>query len=107
MHQWLGLHSLLQTRFSTICCLSFGDLCSWSRVWSPSSVSKSEATLPRDKRAADVHVNRYTEIPKEAAEVVEPRPPASWPHEGALSVEKLVIRYAVSLLLFYTRAVKS
>jgi ABC-type multidrug transport system fused ATPase/permease subunit len=39
----------------------------------------------------------YTELPLEAAEIIEPRPPASWPSEGAIDVSGLVIRYAPSL----------
>jgi ABC-type multidrug transport system fused ATPase/permease subunit len=34
-------------------------------------------------------------LEKEAPEFIEPRPAASWPHDGAISVEKLTIRYAV------------
>lgn len=37
------------------------------------------------------------ELPVEAPEFVEPRPPASWPLEGVIEVEKLVIRYAPEL----------
>jgi len=43
--------------------------------------------------------NRYTELEKEAPEFIDPRPAASWPHDGAISVEKLTIRYAVRLPL--------
>lgn len=39
----------------------------------------------------------YTELPLEAAEIIEPRPPASWPSEGAIDVSGLVIRYAPNL----------
>jgi hypothetical protein len=42
---------------------------------------------------------RYTELKKEAPEFIDPRPPASWPHEGVISVEKLAIRYAVGPFL--------
>lgn len=38
-----------------------------------------------------------TELPVEAPEYIEPRPPASWPSQGALEVEKLVIKYAPEL----------
>jgi ABC-type multidrug transport system fused ATPase/permease subunit len=44
-------------------------------------------------------IKEYSEIEKEPAEFVEPRPAASWPHAGTISVEKLVIRYAVSAIL--------
>lgn len=40
-------------------------------------------------------VNEYSILPREAPEYIEPRPPAAWPQEGKLEVDKLVIRYAV------------
>ncbi|KAJ6595567.1 multidrug resistance-associated ABC transporter [Mycena vulgaris] len=42
-------------------------------------------------------VKEYSELPREAAEFMEPRPPASWPSTGALRCEDLVIRYAPEL----------
>ncbi|KAI0062503.1 ATP-binding cassette transporter [Artomyces pyxidatus] len=42
-------------------------------------------------------VKEYTEIPREAAEFVEPRPPASWPTKGEIECEGLVVRYAPEL----------
>jgi ABC-type multidrug transport system fused ATPase/permease subunit len=39
----------------------------------------------------------YSELPLEAPEFVEPRPPASWPSEGAIDVSNLVIRYSPEL----------
>ncbi|KAJ7589555.1 multidrug resistance-associated ABC transporter [Mycena floridula] len=42
-------------------------------------------------------VKEYSEIPKEGAEFVEPRPPKSWPSMGAISCSNLVIRYAPDL----------
>lgn len=42
-------------------------------------------------------IKEYSELKQEAPEFVEPRPPASWPDSGAISVENLVIRYAVRL----------
>lgn len=50
-------------------------------------VSTSDTTL----------TGRYSELSQEAAEFTEKRPPASWPEYGAITVENLVIRYAVSL----------
>jgi ABC-type multidrug transport system fused ATPase/permease subunit len=44
-------------------------------------------------------IKEYSELPREAAEFVEPRPSASWPHNGGISVERLEIRYAVSVHL--------
>ncbi|WVF68276.1 hypothetical protein IAT40_003041 [Kwoniella sp. CBS 6097] len=42
-------------------------------------------------------LKEFTELKREAPEVVEPRPPASWPEHGSISVEKLIIRYAPDL----------
>lgn len=42
-------------------------------------------------------VKEFSELPQEPPEFIEPRPAASWPHEGAIDVDGLVIRYAVSV----------
>ncbi|KAF8324040.1 ATP-binding cassette transporter [Clavulina sp. PMI_390] len=42
-------------------------------------------------------VNEYSNLPREASEYIEPRPPTAWPQEGKLDVEDLVIRYAPDL----------
>ncbi|PPR02009.1 hypothetical protein CVT24_011132 [Panaeolus cyanescens] len=42
-------------------------------------------------------VKEYTELKQEPPEFLEPRPPASWPAEGAVRCEDLVIRYAPEL----------
>ncbi|TFK38174.1 multidrug resistance-associated ABC transporter [Crucibulum laeve] len=42
-------------------------------------------------------VKEYSELAREPAEFIEPRPPASWPSEGAIKCEDLVIRYAPEL----------
>ncbi|KJA25547.1 hypothetical protein HYPSUDRAFT_37542 [Hypholoma sublateritium FD-334 SS-4] len=42
-------------------------------------------------------VKEYTDLKREPPEYVEPRPPASWPSEGAIRCEDLVIRYAPEL----------
>ncbi|KIJ61824.1 hypothetical protein HYDPIDRAFT_95629 [Hydnomerulius pinastri MD-312] len=42
-------------------------------------------------------VKEYTEIKQEPPEFVEPAPPASWPENGAIKCEDLVIRYAPEL----------
>ena len=44
-------------------------------------------------------VKEYSELAREPAEFIEPRPPASWPSVGGIKVEDLVIRYAVSFAL--------
>ncbi|KIJ61804.1 hypothetical protein HYDPIDRAFT_183028 [Hydnomerulius pinastri MD-312] len=42
-------------------------------------------------------VKEYSEIKQEPPEFAEPRPPASWPENGAIKCEDLVIRYAPEL----------
>ncbi|SGY80268.1 BQ5605_C008g05343 [Microbotryum silenes-dioicae] len=42
-------------------------------------------------------IKEYSEVKQEAAEIIEPRPPAHWPSKGEISVEKLAIRYAPEL----------
>ncbi|KAG5641131.1 hypothetical protein DXG03_005945 [Asterophora parasitica] len=42
-------------------------------------------------------VKEYSELTREPPEFIEPRPPASWPSEGAIECENLVIRYAPEL----------
>jgi ABC-type multidrug transport system fused ATPase/permease subunit len=42
-------------------------------------------------------VEEFSELPQEAPEFIEPRPPASWPQQGAIEVDNLVIRYAVCI----------
>ncbi|KAL8277515.1 hypothetical protein RQP46_010070 [Phenoliferia psychrophenolica] len=42
-------------------------------------------------------IKEYSECEQEAPEIIEPRPPAHWPHAGEIHVEKLSIRYAPEL----------
>ncbi|EJU00344.1 multidrug resistance-associated ABC transporter [Dacryopinax primogenitus] len=42
-------------------------------------------------------VNEFSEVDQEPAEFVESRPPASWPAEGNIDVDNLVVRYAPDL----------
>lgn len=44
-------------------------------------------------------VKAFSELEREAAEFVEPRPDSSWPAKGHIKCENLVIRYAVCLVL--------
>lgn len=44
-------------------------------------------------------IQEFTDLAQEPAEFIEPRPAASWPHDGRIDVENLVIRYAVSATL--------
>jgi hypothetical protein len=41
-------------------------------------------------------IKEYSELDLEASEFVDPRPSANWPAEGGISVQDLVVRYAVS-----------
>lgn len=41
-------------------------------------------------------IKEFTEIIREPAEFIEPRPEASWPSKGEIKCEDLIIRYAVS-----------
>ena len=40
-------------------------------------------------------VKEFSELPSEPPEYIEPRPSASWPSEGAIQCENLVVRYSV------------
>ncbi|KIJ23785.1 hypothetical protein M422DRAFT_275570 [Sphaerobolus stellatus SS14] len=42
-------------------------------------------------------VKEFSDLPREPAEFIEPRPPASWPSKGECIVENLCIRYAPDL----------
>ena len=44
-------------------------------------------------------IKEFSEIKREPPEFVEPRPPASWPSNGTIKCEDLVIRYAVREIL--------
>ncbi|CAG8551648.1 12892_t:CDS:2, partial [Racocetra fulgida] len=42
-------------------------------------------------------VSEFSEIPQEAPAIIEPRPPAYWPHSGAITVQNLEVKYAPDL----------
>lgn len=42
-------------------------------------------------------IKEFSEIKREPAEIIEPRPPSFWPPHGAIKCEDLVIRYAPDL----------
>ncbi|OBZ67849.1 ATP-dependent bile acid permease [Grifola frondosa] len=42
-------------------------------------------------------IKEFSELKREPPEFIEPRPPASWPTDGAIKCENLVIRYAPDL----------
>lgn len=74
-------------------------------------------TFSWNHQVALERVKEFTDLPREAPEFIEPRPPASWPSEGGLSrslsclsvnnqsllgsvvCEDLVIRYSVRPLV--------
>ena len=49
-------------------------------------------------------VKEFSELPREPPEFIEPRPQASWPENGEIKCEDLVIRYAVRPLPLLPRA---
>lgn len=49
-------------------------------------------------------VKEYTELIREPPEFIEPRPASSWPENGAIKCENLIIRYAVSIFYRYSSA---
>lgn len=42
-------------------------------------------------------VKEYSELKREPPEYIEPRPPASWPDQGTIKCENLIVRYAPEL----------
>ena len=42
-------------------------------------------------------IKEFTEVKREPAEFIEPRPPTEWPTKGEIKCEDLVIRYAVRI----------
>ncbi|KAF9460036.1 multidrug resistance-associated ABC transporter [Collybia nuda] len=42
-------------------------------------------------------IKEYSEVPREGAEYISPRPPASWPSFGSISCQNLVVQYADGL----------
>lgn len=43
-------------------------------------------------------MKEYTDLKREPAEFLEPRPDPAWPSHGDIKCENLVIRYAVRLV---------
>ncbi|KAH9811640.1 hypothetical protein DFH28DRAFT_433779 [Melampsora americana] len=42
-------------------------------------------------------VKEFSEMDAEAPEIMEPRPPANWPHSGEIEVKELTVRYSPTL----------
>ncbi|CAG8566092.1 12437_t:CDS:2, partial [Acaulospora colombiana] len=58
-------------------------------MWSVRKYTSLEMNLNAVER-----VSEFSEIPQEAPAIIEPRPPANWPHDGAISVQNLEVKYA-------------
>ncbi|KZP24950.1 multidrug resistance-associated ABC transporter [Athelia psychrophila] len=56
-----------------------------------------EQSMVSSHMVAVERVKEYTELVREPPEFIEPRPAPSWPHNGAIKCEDLIIRYAPEL----------
>ncbi|PKC06558.1 hypothetical protein RhiirA5_482489 [Rhizophagus irregularis] len=74
--------------------LSFAMQFTHQIMWYVRKYASLETSLNAVER-----VNEFSEISQEPPGIIEPRPPASWPYEGAISVENLSVRYAHDLEL--------
>ncbi|RHZ45493.1 hypothetical protein Glove_673g31 [Diversispora epigaea] len=72
--------------------LSFAMYFAEQIMWSVRRFTSLEMSLNAVER-----VSEFSEIPQEAPAIIEPRPPANWPHSGAIIVQDLQIRYAPDL----------
>ncbi|CAG8551433.1 7291_t:CDS:10 [Funneliformis mosseae] len=72
--------------------LSFAMQFTEQIMWYVNKYTELEMSLNSIER-----INEFSEIPQEPPEIIEPRPPASWPHNGAIDVENLKVRYAHDL----------
>jgi ABC-type multidrug transport system fused ATPase/permease subunit len=61
-------------------------------IWLIRHITETEVSMVSVERCKE-----FTELQSEAAAIVEPRPAASWPHAGAISVDTLCVRYAPRL----------
>lgn len=61
-------------------------------------ISRDWIALEQDANSVERVVEFITDIPQEPAAIIEEsRPPALWPSQGVVSVERLEIRYAPEL----------
>ncbi|RIA81176.1 P-loop containing nucleoside triphosphate hydrolase protein [Glomus cerebriforme] len=72
--------------------LSFAMAFSKQIMWSVRNYAEFEMSLNSIERVCE-----FLEISQEAAAIIEPRPPASWPHNGNIKVENLLIKYSQEL----------
>ncbi|CAG8580609.1 39229_t:CDS:10 [Gigaspora margarita] len=61
-------------------------------MWTVRNYTSLEMSLNAVERVCE-----FSEIPQEAPAIIEPRPPASWPHSGAITVQNLEVKYAPDL----------
>jgi len=116
-YYWMwGVNRWLSMRFNLLSCLLVG-LTGAIAVWSPgisaalagfslsfaSSITHNLLFLVRrfvaleQSMVALERVKEYSELKREPPEFTEPRPEASWPQQGHIKCEDLVIRYAPDL----------
>ncbi|KAI8576230.1 hypothetical protein K450DRAFT_302879 [Umbelopsis ramanniana AG] len=73
-------------------CLSFTLNFTDQMFWAVRRYTSLELSFNAVERIVE-----FMEMDQEAPAIVEPRPPASWPHEGQIEVKDLQIRYAADL----------
>lgn len=116
-YYWMwGVNRWLSTRFNLLSCVLIG-LTGFVAVLSPSisaalagfaltfasSVTHNLLFLVRrfvgleQSMVALERVKEYSELKREPAEFIEPRPDSNWPEKGHIKCEDLVIRYAPDL----------
>ncbi|CAG8467253.1 3846_t:CDS:2, partial [Scutellospora calospora] len=61
-------------------------------MWTVRNYTSLEMSLNAVER-----VYEFSEIPQEAPAIIEPRPPAHWPHSGAITIQNLEVKYAPDL----------
>ncbi|CAG8532113.1 5269_t:CDS:10, partial [Dentiscutata heterogama] len=72
--------------------LSFAMSFTEQIMWTVRKYTSLEMSLNAVERVCE-----FSEIPQEAPAIIEPRPPACWPHSGAIKVENLEVKYAPDL----------
>jgi ABC-type multidrug transport system fused ATPase/permease subunit len=72
--------------------LSFALNFSEQIMWTIRRYSLLEMSLNAVERVCE-----FTELPQEAPEIISPRPPAAWPHNGEIKVQNLEVKYAEDL----------